>query len=500
MTNSLEGLAALPNRDDVTPVVRLLTQHIDVLEKELLAIRAERDEAFARGLELLVGGGPERPPLDDALAQEAASFRRGEISRRPSLSGADGELRLSRSAELPRNADDGRPAAWEQGSPATVSDGSGIEADTMSFIAAARKAAQVASATSKDERGVHRFRTGRFRTLGHDGENLAMRVKRMLDEHRRPILLGHAALVLALGVLQVGNNFHGASKPAVAVAPQSEMKVVAMAPPKPQSPEPAPLPTSPAEPADPLTTGAIPSEAAPQELKAPPQIPADVAAPESDAALYRQAVSDDPAALYEIASRASEGRGMPRDLELAARLFERAATQGLVPAQYRTAKMYEKGLGVSRELAMAKTWYQRAADNGNALAMHQLAVLSAEGVGGTPDYATAVAWFRRAAELGIRDSQFNLAVLLARGLGTAQDLSRSYTWFAIVAAQGDKEAAKKRDEVGARLGAPKVAAAKLAAERWRPETPDKLANEVAQPAQGWTNMPLPKRTASAGPL
>jgi localization factor PodJL len=130
--------------------------------------------------------------------------------------------------------------------------------------------------------------------------------------------------------------------------------------------------------------------------------------------------------------------------------------------------------------------------------MHNLAVLIAEGVGGKPDYATAIAWFRRAAQHGIRDSQFNLAVLLARGLGTQQDLSGSYTWFAIVATQGDEDAAKKRDEVAARLGPAELSSAKLAVERWRPDTPDKLANEVPQPAQGWTEAPEPKRSATNG--
>jgi localization factor PodJL len=214
----------------------------------------------------------------------------------------------------------------------------------------------------------------------------------------------------------------------------------------------------------------------------------------------RQAVlAGDPAAVYELASRAAEGRGMARDLALAAKLFEKAAAHGLVPAQYRTGNIYEKGLGVARDLVAAKTWYQRAADKGNARAMHNLAVLIAEGVAGKPDYATAIAWFRRAAQHGVRDSQFNLAVLLARGLGTQQDLSGSYTWFSIVAAQGDEDATKKRDEVGARLGAQELAAARQAAERWRPEAPDRLANEVAQPAQGWTEAPQAKpRTNSTG--
>ncbi|MFL5235874.1 MAG: hypothetical protein ACJ8DM_23515, partial [Microvirga sp.] len=78
-----------------------------------------------------------------------------------------------------------------------------------------------------------------------------------------------------------------------------------------------------------------------------------------------------------------------------------------------------------------------------------------------------------------------LAVLLARGLGVSQNLARSYTWFAIVAAQGDEDAGRKRDEVGARLSAADLAAAKAAAESFKPALPIREANEVALPANGW---------------
>jgi localization factor PodJL len=412
-----------------------------------------------------------------------------------------------------------------------------------SFIAAARRAAQAAAseaAAGKDKGGARRSRAARYGDLGRDGGNLATRAKRNLDERRRPILLGLAAIVLALGALQVGGTYYREqTKPMTIAAPRVETKVAA-----------APLAALPRDNAPP-TTGAI-EPLDPRALDATPPVPAlqgdnaasslaGVAAREREAALaeslgtakaqpegsgatsqalerianmaslgpipanagpagLRQAaLAGDPAAVYELASRAAEGRGMARDLALAAKLFEKAAAHGLVPAQYRTGNVYEKGLGVPRDLVAAKTWYQRAADKGNARAMHNLAVLIAEGVGGKPDYATAISWFRRAAQHGVRDSQFNLAVLLARGLGTQQDLSGSYTWFSIVATQGDEDAAKKRDEVGARLGAQELAAARQAAERWRPETPDRLANEVAQPAQGWSEAPQAKpRTSSTG--
>jgi localization factor PodJL len=52
-------------------------------------------------------------------------------------------------------------------------------------------------------------------------------------------------------------------------------------------------------------------------------------------------LAGEPAAVYEMAARATEGRGMPRDLKLAAKLFEKAAAHGLALAQYRIGNFYE---------------------------------------------------------------------------------------------------------------------------------------------------------------
>ena len=92
--------------------------------------------------------------------------------------------------------------------------------------------------------------------------------------------------------------------------------------------------------------------------------------------------------------------------------------------------------------------------------MHNLAVIYAEGGDqGRPDYVAAAEWFRKGAEYGVRDSQYNLAILYARGLGVEQNLVQSYLWFAAAAAQGDADAAKKRDDVGARLDSKDFASA-----------------------------------------
>jgi len=109
--------------------------------------------------------------------------------------------------------------------------------------------------------------------------------------------------------------------------------------------------------------------------------------------------------------------------------------------------------------------------------MHNLAVMLAEGVDGKPDYGAAAQWFRRAADYGVRDSQYNLAVLYARGLGVTQNLGQSYVWFDIAARQGDEDAAKKRDDVSARLDAPTLLAVRRQADDFHARAPAAAVNE-----------------------
>ena len=201
-------------------------------------------------------------------------------------------------------------------------------------------------------------------------------------------------------------------------------------------------------------------------------------------------------AQYQLADRLNEGRGLPRDLKLAALWYERAAMQDLPLAQYKLGLVYEKGLGVEKDLAKAKNWYAKAAERGNIKAMHNLAVLLADGGDGAPDYASAKKWFQKAAENGVRDSQFNLAVLNARGLGGSMDAQSAYVWFAIVAQQGDSEASKKRDELSARLSADQLKAAQSTIAAFKPRTPIASVNE-GEPARAQTQPQAQTQTTKA---
>jgi localization factor PodJL len=242
---------------------------------------------------------------------------------------------------------------------------------------------------------------------------------------------------------------------------------------------------------DRITTGSVEPPNPTPASTAPPLPPARPAGGEKlpatlgASALHVAASQGDPRAEFEFGVRYAEGRGVPQDLAAAAEWFERAAKQGLAPAQFRLGGQYEKGMGVKKDLDRARHLYLAASQSGNAKAMHNLAVLYAEGIDGKPDYTTAASWFRKAADHGMADSQFNLGVLYARGIGVEANLSEAYKWFALAARSGDRESAKKRDEIGARLDQATMTALIAAVEAWIAEAQPEAATQVKAPAGGW---------------
>jgi localization factor PodJL len=64
-------------------------------------------------------------------------------------------------------------------------------------------------------------------------------------------------------------------------------------------------------------------------------------------------------------------------------------------------------------------------------------------------------------------------------------------WFAIAADQGDADAGKKRDEVGAKLDSKELAAAKELVGKFKPAQPARAANDVPPPRGGWENVKGP---------
>ncbi|MGA2041879.1 MAG: hypothetical protein ABSG83_00750 [Roseiarcus sp.] len=408
---------------------------------------------------------------------------------------------LSQAAATPMRSIDGSQFLIEPGAGAplraSASDAIAGANPQTAFIAAARRAAQAALAEEAKSILKDSAKPARDASAGPGGLGKA---RAFLATRRRPILLGVALVaLLAVVVVELGvwrlPNMQKSDNPTVA-APKLAAAESAADP----AARPAPAKTE-VRALDITPTGSVtaPTASGPTTRFLSPA-PADMVAAIPAAAprgLRDAAAAGDPAAQFELASRLAEGRGLPRDPRAAFSWFERAAGQGLAPAEYRLGSLYDKGIGVTRDPVAARTWYGKAADAGNARAMHNLAVLIAEGGGAKPDYSQAAGWFHKAAQLGVKDSQFNLAILYARGMGMAQDLGQAWVWFSLAAQQGDADAAKKRDEVAAKLDAKAIAAATAALATFHASQPAASANEVPSPPGGWDALrsPAPQSTS-----
>ncbi len=355
-------------------------------------------------------------------------------------------------------------------------------------IAAARRAAQSAVAESK----------GAESSSAWPGLGRRLRGARQFTAHHKRSVLLAAALILAATVAVRMIAVHGSFTQRSDLAAPAVKVSSAEAPPRAAGPgavasktAPAAFDTAPIGSINPARAN-VGGEAGPT----PPDLSAAI--PTGVAPTLREAVlSGSPAAQYDLAQQLFEGRALPQDQAKAAFWFARAASAGYAPAEFRLGALYQKGVGVGRDPAAAKRWYQAAAEAGNARAAHNLGVINAEPVGEKADYGEAAKWFRRAAELGVRDSQYNLAVLYARGLGVDQDLRQSWMWFSLAAAQGDAEAAKKRDEVAEKMDPDARAAAAQLLSKVKVGAPDPAANDLDSSSAGAPDKAQPERTKPA---
>jgi localization factor PodJL len=506
-------------------------------EAALAAAHAAKDMAF----ELKSAA----PPAEKGgfLSKLTKSVRRSAPKTETVLAGSDlpeSNLEIAHEIDMPPATSEDRPVAAASQAPDLNAilkrvrdegknnvDGSLDETAKNDFLAAARRAAKAAAADVEILRSKADSKT----------KKSSGGIAALLQNQRKPIMLAAFAAILALAALPLSKAFFAqdASEPAVvsessvapmepaastpATADQGTMAAPVQATETAQTPDASNSSmTDPAKPvtADVAQTGPAPiapaDEAAKMAGKVAPMLgepvadagkvmepaKADVAPavdnaanastqselPSADVgpiALREAAAKGENKALFEIASRYADGRGVAKDAKKAFEWFQKAADAGFAPAQFRVGSYYEKGIGVDqRSPQKAKEFYQLAAEQGNASAMHNLAVLYAMGATGPTDNDSAAKWFVKAAEFGVRDSQFNLGILAAKGLGVPRNLEESYKWFALAAKSGDKDAAGKRDEIANVLRPEQLQKARATTELWKakPINPDSNAVEV----------------------
>lgn len=203
--------------------------------------------------------------------------------------------------------------------------------------------------------------------------------------------------------------------------------------------------------------------------------------------LITAATTGDPVAQFVVASKFLDGRNVEQDLTQAAQWYRAAASKGLAPAQYRLATLFERGRGLPKDVATARVWYERAAEKGNVKAMHNAAVIYASTEAGPPEYDQAFKWFKAAAEHGLKDSQFNLAVLYERGLGAERNLGEAMFWYSLAGKQNDNDAANKASVLAQSLAPLTVSEVKTRLSSWRPKQGLAEANVVSVSDPTWQN-------------
>ena len=414
---------------------------------------------------------------------------------------------------------------------ATSHTGSAAEpASTTNFIAAARRAAKAAAAGPTNDKAAKAARPAA-------GPLADARDSSTITSKIRSLLVGASVVVIVLGTFKMAMTLldSGSTTPPPSAIENSAEPPLSVVPPTDSSAGPTiPAPSTPSM-TSPTSIGRqslnLPGLTGPLRTGAPPlpqvapitpgdsfsgaditgtisvaqtnvpksltpganrqltqvQVPPTEQLPDAIGAqvLRAAALKGDPSAAYEIGVRFSEGKGVPANLDEAAKWYDRAAQAGIVPAIFRLGTFYEKGLGVKKDTEMARRYYLQAAERGNAKAMHNLAVLDADGGGKGANYKSASQWFRKAADRGVSDSQFNLGILYARGIGVEQNLAESFKWFSLAAAQGDADSGRKRDDIAKRLDVQSLAAATLAIQTFVPEAQPDDAINAASPAGGW---------------
>lgn len=91
--------------------------------------------------------------------------------------------------------------------------------------------------------------------------------------------------------------------------------------------------------------------------------------------LNLQAATGNKHAQFFLAKRLQKGEGIAKDASKAAYWYERAAKQGVAPAQLNLGIMYLRGEGVAYDIDKAKVWLEQAAQLGDNRATYALAVL-----------------------------------------------------------------------------------------------------------------------------
>ncbi|KAI9183820.1 hypothetical protein H9P43_002872 [Blastocladiella emersonii ATCC 22665] len=124
-------------------------------------------------------------------------------------------------------------------------------------------------------------------------------------------------------------------------------------------------------------------------------------------------------------------------------LYTQSAQLGYAPSQFRLGTCFQDGdLGCPVDAKASIMWYTRAAEQGHPDAELALSGWYLEGADGVlpPNDEQAYAWARRAADKGLSKAEFAVAYYHEMGVGVPQSLEEARRWYQRAAAQGNRKA------------------------------------------------------------
>ena len=469
--------------EDIETRVARLQENLADNRKESIEAAKTEARAVVQDLSRMVATGEVDPNVIGALVQDLESIKnmtgysaRGGRSKLDAVnttlaqvvsrvSQLEGEASRRAVSPEPRPAvpqDWSAPLAGPIGAPSLPADASAEEPAgekeprerRADFIAAARRAAQAAAAEAS------RPQTADGDEAKGDKPGALARFSQAILNRKRTLLLAAAAVVLAVGALQIFAGRLSADTRMAANVSRSAAVDVALAAGAAQTaqaaiPAPAfaaPITTAAAAPAPLLVAPATidrdvafaPPVYPPQSMPAQPLAAATLTgtSPAMPTAAEQPAVATAPAAVSSgdagnviavSATPASLGGTTSYallDHAIGSQKLTSAALNGEPAAEFEVGSRYAAGTLVPRDMTKAASWYQRAANDGLAVAEFRLGSLYERGDGVTQDLGQAVAWYQRAADQGNVNAMHNLAVLLSNGVnGAAPDPKLALKWF-----------------------------------------------------------------------
>ena len=110
-------------------------------------------------------------------------------------------------------------------------------------------------------------------------------------------------------------------------------------------------------------------------------------------------------------------------------VFRPLAKQGNARAQYQLGQIYSQGRGAPKDYELAAEWYRKAAKHGHVEAQFDLGALYWRGVGVPHSNELAVKWWRKASDAGDPVAQSALGEMYIKGDGVPRDIVQAYKWY-----------------------------------------------------------------------